>query len=173
MGDSITHGFDAMHTSNRYISRLAEALDAQEFNKAIGGERYFANLAAVRDDMEPDYVVVAYGTNDWRYSSREQFVRESTGTLQNLSRNSPNAKIFVISPTWRALWEMETAFKEFSELDALLRQESENLSNVTVLNGFDFVPHDKSYFADGGLHPTDEGFDHYFKNLWNVMKDLV
>jgi len=36
-GDSITHGYDAMRPSNRYIARLSEALCAEELNKAIGG----------------------------------------------------------------------------------------------------------------------------------------
>lgn len=172
-GDSITHGFDALHTSKRYIARLADALDAQEFNKAIGGERYFAELAAIRDDLAPDYIVVAYGTNDWRYSSREQFIRESAGTLQNLCRNYPNAKIFVISPIWRKIYETKTAFSSFFEIDRLLRNAAEELDNVTVIKGFDFVPKESRYFADGTLHPTDEGFGHYFNSLWKEIKDIV
>ena len=64
-GDSITQGFDALRPSGRYISRLADALEAEEFNKGIGGERYCPDLARLRDTFTPDYILVAYGSNDW------------------------------------------------------------------------------------------------------------
>lgn len=172
-GDSITHGFDALHPSKRYIALLADALNAQEFNKAIGGERYYADLAGAKDALDPDYIVVAYGTNDWRYSSKELFVQESTGTLQNLTANYPQAKIFVISPIWRKIYEQETAFSSFFEIDELLREEASDLPNVTVIKGFDFVPKESRFFADGTLHPKDEGFAHYFENLWREIKELL
>ena len=172
-GDSITHGYDALHPANRYIARLADALDAQEFNKAIGGERFFANLAAQRDAFDPDYIIVAYGTNDWRYSSQAQFARESTGMLANLSQNYPNAKIFVISPIWRKIYQMETAFSSFFEIDRLLREETRDMKNVTVIKGFDFVPPESRYFADGTVHPTDEGFEYYFRSLLQEIEKTL
>lgn len=43
-GDSITHGYDALRPSNRYVSKVADKLGAEEFNKAIGGEVFFLNL---------------------------------------------------------------------------------------------------------------------------------
>ena len=37
-GDSITQGYDAVNPINRYAANLADALGAEEINKAIGGE---------------------------------------------------------------------------------------------------------------------------------------
>ncbi len=172
-GDSITHGYDALHPSLRYIARLAKALDAEEFNKAIGGERYYPDLAATKDDLQPDYIIIAYGTNDWRYSSREQFCRDSAAFLQNIVRNYPGVKTFVITPVWRKIYEMETAFASFFEIDKLVRKAAEGWEQITVIKGFDFVPPEARFFADGTLHPTDEGFAHYFDNLWKEIKDLA
>ena len=45
--------------------------DAEEYNKAIGGDVFFPSLAATREDFEPDYITVAYGTNDWSKCPRE------------------------------------------------------------------------------------------------------
>ena len=62
-GDSITHGYDAHNPSFSYASRLADMLRADHVNKGIGAERFFPTLAALRDDFEPDYITVAYGTS--------------------------------------------------------------------------------------------------------------
>ena len=72
-GDSITQGYDSLSPSKKYISRVANMLDAEEFNKAIGGEVFFPELAATKEDFEPDYITVAYGTNDWARGTREDF----------------------------------------------------------------------------------------------------
>ena len=64
-GDSISQGYDALYPSNQYTPQLAKLLDAEEYNKAIGGEIFRPELALARDDFEPEYITVAYGTNDW------------------------------------------------------------------------------------------------------------
>ena len=50
-GDSITHGYDALRPSNRYVAKLAEALDAEEINKGIGGEIFFPASMALQSAM--------------------------------------------------------------------------------------------------------------------------
>ncbi len=172
-GDSITHGYDALHPSRRYIARLAEALGAEEFNKAIGGERFYPELAATKDDINPDYIVVAYGTNDWRHSSRDQFCRDSEAFIQNIIKNYPGVKTFVITPIWRKIYEMETDFSSFFEIESILCRAAQGWDQITVVKGFDLVPHDSRYFGDGTLHPTDEGFEYYFNNLWAQIKDTI
>ena len=52
-------------------ARLADALGAEEVNKAIGGECFFPELAATKEDFQPEYITVAYGTNDWSRKSAE------------------------------------------------------------------------------------------------------
>ena len=44
-GDSITQGYDVLYPSNKYATKLANILDAEEYNKAIGGEVFFPELA--------------------------------------------------------------------------------------------------------------------------------
>jgi len=164
-GDSITHGYDALHPSKRYISKLADYLEAEEFNKAIGGETFFPELAATKEEFEPDYVVVAYGTNDWSHGTREVFQKNCSAFYQNVSRNYPNARIFALSPIWRKNYLDEKEFGLFSEVEDEIRAAVEGLTNVEVIPGFDLVPHDEIYFGDLRLHPRDEGFGYYFENI--------
>ena len=63
-GDSITQGYDSRYPSLAYTNLLADALDAEAINKAIGGDRFNPDLAALPDAGPFDLVTVAYGTND-------------------------------------------------------------------------------------------------------------
>lgn len=169
-GDSITQGFDALRPSGRYIAQLADALDAEEFNKAIGGERYCPDLAALRDDFTPDYIVVAYGTNDWSGTTKEVFYPNSKAFFKELEKNYPGIRTFVITPIWRVNYAKENPrYDSFFEIESGVREAAAHMKNVTVISGFDLVPHSVDYFGDYGLHPNLDGFSHYFNNLWKII----
>ncbi len=164
-GDSITHGYDALYPSNKYITQLANLLDAQEYNKAIGGEIFFPALAAAKETFVPDYITVAYGTNDWNSCTREVFTQNCREFLANLCANYPDSKIFVITPIWRAQMNESRPFGAFEGVAEVLEKEGAAFGNISVINGFSFVPQEAALFADLRLHPNDEGFRHYFENL--------
>jgi len=169
-GDSITQGYDALRSSMRYAGMLADSLEAEEFNKAIGGEVFFPELAALKDDFEPDYISVAYGTNDWGKVSAEHFERCCGEFYRNLSVNYPNAKIFAITPIWRKDIPDWPERGPFERIAARIREVVADLPNVTLIEGWAFVPADESYYADLRLHPNDKGFAEYHKNLWKAIQ---
>lgn len=172
-GDSITQGYDALRPSRRYAARLAEALDAEEINKGIGGEIFFPALAEHRDDFEPDFITVAYGTNDWSKTKEEDFKKRCHAFYAALSMNYPKTKIFAITPIWRKDYVETKAFGEFSKVAEDIQNIVISFENVKCIHGIGFVPQDENYFADLRLHPNDSGFDHYFLNLYEqVMKNL-
>ena len=164
-GDSISMGCTVQRPSNHYTCRLAKALNAEEFNKAMGTERFFSPLAKAKDDFEPDYITVAYGTNDWDFLYREQFLKNCSKFMKNLHETYPNAKIFVITPLWRKNRDEKRDCGTFDELSAYIRKCAEEIPDIVVIDGYDLGPHEEIYFADGQLHPNDAGFDHYTKNL--------
>ena len=172
-GDSITHGYDALSPSHTYASLLADALNADAYNKGIGAEVFCPGLAEISDDIQPDYISVAYGTNDWSHKTLADLERDGNAFYEALSRRNPQAKIFAITPIWRADWEKETKAGNFFDLPALFDRMAENLPNVTVIHGIDLVPKERQYFLDKFLHPNDEGFAHYFNNLFaEIQKHL-
>ncbi len=172
-GDSITQGYDALRPSRRYAARLAEALDAEEINKGIGGERFFPALAEARDNFEPDYISVAYGTNDWSKSTEEDFKNRCHAFYDALNKNYPNARIFAITPIWRKDHEKEKAFGDFCRVKEDIQNIVKNYHNITCIDGYELIPHDENYFADLRLHPNDRGFDYYFGNLSEKVKDEI
>lgn len=169
-GDSITQGYDALYPSNKYISHLANHFGAEEYNKAIGGEVFFPELAETKEPFTPDQILVAYGTNDWNLAkTKELFLQRCKDFFRNLTNTYPHTPILVITPTWRGEWQEMRPAGAFTDVDGLIRGVAEQYKNVTVVSGMDFIEHDIKYFADRRIHPNDEGFDQYCKNLMKVF----
>ncbi len=175
-GDSITQGYDALQSHNRYSSLLADYLGADEHNKGIGGEIFFPRLAKIADrSLKPDYVTVAYGTNDWNgrrdAALFEVHVREF---YEAISEAYPDSKIFALSPIWRKdLNDGEHALGEFSKLGEKLAQLTAHIPNVTVIDGFGAVPESEDMFSDLYLHPNDEGFRHQARSFYEKIKEYI
>lgn len=171
LGDSITYGNAAMHPSSRYIARLCSALGVEEYNKGIGGEFFFPALASTKESFTPDYIVVAYGTNDWRKHPRDVFFTDVKDFFHALDQTYPGIKTYVITPTWRSNLHVETDFSSMDEVSTAIRDAARVLQNATVIDGFTLVPHDVAFYGDYGCHPNDLGFDKYFENLWAQIKE--
>lgn len=169
-GDSITQGYDALRPMNRYAARIAAALNAEEINKAIGGEVFFPELARLKDPVEPDVVVVAYGTNNWGLGEREDLLKNAPEVYRTLRENYPNAKVYALLPLWRKDRDPERAYGSFDLMREDLRQIAESIPGITVIDCYDFIPHDPGYFADLRLHPTDRGFELYAEKLLESIK---
>ena len=166
LGDSITQGYDSLHTSATYAYRIARMLCAEHKNKAIAGAVFNPRLIAAADEnYKPDYISVAYGTNDWSWLDEESFKSNAEEYLSILVHKYPNAKIAVISPIWRADFQAITPFGKFSRVSEVLFSICEKYPSVQFIEGIDLVAHSGEYFGDLALHPSDEGFSMYFEGL--------
>ncbi len=172
-GDSITQGYDALRTSHSYASRFARRIDAELVNKGIGGEQFFPQLAALKEDFTPDYIIVAYGTNDWNRSDSAPFREKCAGFYRALCANYPSIPIWAITPIWRKDCEECRKFGPFSSVDAIIRESTAQYANVRCIRGFDFIEHDAKYYADGNLHPNDEGFARYAEALYEQLEEYL
>ncbi len=166
-GDSITQGYDATYSSQAYVNKLACYLDADLFNKAIAGDTFFPELLENKDVIVPDIVTVAYGTNDWTKCSYEEFKFNLNAFFELLYENHRESKIIVITPVWRD--DIETRFPpiniSFNELRERIKKVALSYDNITVIDGDNLIPPDLNLFRDKHLHPNDEGFSYYSKNL--------
>ncbi len=164
-GDSITQGFDSLHPSKTYASRLAEALDADMINKAVGGITFKPELVEIPSEIKPDYIVVAYGTNDWNAVDLEALQKNAKGFLDGIEKNYSGIPTFVITPLWRPDWREIKKCGEFFNVENSIKEIFGNRENITVISGFELIPHDESIFGDLILHPNEKGFEHYTENL--------
>ena len=168
-GDSITRVYDALHSSKHYISILAECLQADVYNKGIGGERFIPALAATDEDFVADYIVVAYGTNDWSQTDMDTFKLNCKAFYEILSKKYPTSKIFALTPIWRKDYEVQRNCGEFSFVAEYIQDIAAGLENVYCVNGFDFVPHREEMFGDLKLHPNEEGFKYFAHNVYEAI----
>ncbi|MBQ7173528.1 MAG: SGNH/GDSL hydrolase family protein [Clostridia bacterium] len=177
-GDSITHGYDGHFPSLSYANRLAFLLDADSVNKGIGGDTFFPELIAAGGDLyeTPDYITVAYGTNDWVLFSPDELRQNCRAFYKALSEKYPNAKIFAITPLWRGDFKDRPSGKfgaPLREMDALIGDSVADLGNVTLILGEQLVPHEPEFFAEDFLHPSDLGFCQYSQNLFDEIKKHI
>ena len=171
-GDSITHGYDAIYPSLSYVNRLGNLLDADVYNRGIGGDTFSPELAK-RDNIEnPDFVTIAYGTNDWSMSSMEKFETNCRAFFKIMHERYPNARIIAIAPIWRGDSERETAMKRpVSDVYKLFCEYTKDYDHFTVVDGWNLIPHLSAFFHDQILHPNDQGFSLYAENLYKeIMK---
>ena len=169
-GDSITQGYDALHPSKTYAYRLSDTLKANMINKALGGDHFSPNLVKAASDCNPEYVIVAYGTNDWSYDEKEDITKNAVAFLDNTMEKFPDSKIYVLSPIWRKDYTEYRKAGKYNEIETIIKKACENRKNVCFISGFSLVPSDENLFGDLRLHPSDKGFEHYFKNLLDKMR---
>ena len=173
-GDSITQGYDALAPENSYASIVTDALDADARDKGIGGEVFWPTLGSLRDDFEPDYITVAYGTNDWSRNDKETFDRDCEAFYTRLSANYSEATIFALSPIWRGDKDSgKSKVGEFSYIGEKIKEVADSLPNVIFIDTDGFVPEDSAYFSDLFLHPNDDGFKPYAENLLKIIKQYI
>lgn len=172
IGDSITQGYDALHPSSTYAYKIADMLSAKCINKAIAGAIFNPSLLAAAEEHNPDYVSVAYGTNDWCMLQRDAFIKNATEFFDILIEKYPNAQISVISPVWRGDSGVITAVGEFPMVSAILQGICEKRPRLKFIEGLDLIPPNPEMYGDLFLHPSDEGFKHYFKGLEKQIFDI-
>ena len=165
-GDSITHGYDARFPSLSYPNQLADALGAEVFNKAFGGDIFNPPLVAVEDDpVRPDLITVAYGTNDWSHSQRAEMIGHARDFFALLAKKYPGIPVCVLQPIWRRDHDRVTSVGTFAEAAEIVREAAAVHPASTVLSGLDLVPHLDQCYSPDGVHPNDFGFQFMAKNL--------
>ncbi|MBQ8351623.1 MAG: SGNH/GDSL hydrolase family protein [Clostridia bacterium] len=170
-GDSITQGYDALHPSATYAVRLADAMGATLYNKAIGGAQFAPAPAEAPAGVKPDIILVAYGTNDWTCRTREELERNTRHFFETLTAQQPGIPIYAITPIWRKECEVEKPFGSFADLATMITEICAAYPTVRVINGFDLVPHEEQYFGDLCLHPNDAGFAEYAASLLKELEN--
>lgn len=173
-GDSITHGYDALKPSNRYIGRLADALNAEEYNKANGGEIFFPELAALDEPFVPDIITVAYGANDWgKNPDRATMVSHASDFYRILAEKYPNVPIFACTPIWGTFYGNVTNVGTFEDAMQIIADAVSPYPNIRLIECKHAIPWDPNLYGDLRYHPSDEGFDYQFKFVYGKIRQYL
>lgn len=162
LGDSITQGFVAGASAQTWPVLLSQDLGLDLLNQGVAGHIFDeGSLRRVKrlQEAAPRLVTVAYGTNDWaRLASPKKIKRRARAYLERVrDLFGATARIYVISPIWRADAARASASgRPLAWVGGVLRQVCEDLG-LRFVDGFDLVPHDSAYLGDMRLHPNAEG----------------
>ena len=171
-GDSITQGYDALHPRNTYAMRLADALDAELYNKGLGGAPFCPHLVKAENGVDnPDYITVAYGTNDWGGCDAETLKRNCEGFLSVLAEKYPHIPTLVLTPIWRADIDTPKKAGTYADVEKIIEDACKKYKNMTLVHGLELVPPDSSLFGDKRVHPNDHGFMYYAEGLKKYFKN--
>ena len=173
-GDSVTHGYDAIHPSLSYASQLANLLEADYINKGIGGDIYFPALLEEAECPDPDYITVAYGANDWFKCTPEEFEANCRGFFTRLTALYPKSKIFMLSTIWHC--EFDTKSKlgmTGAEQNARMREICRDYPGLYYVDGGKMTPHRQEFYTDTAGHPSEACFSIYAANLYAAIQKLL
>jgi len=177
-GDSITQGASAHMPSCEYVSRFSQLMNFNYLN--FGVSAYYFNKDVIDENapFDPDYVFVAYGTNDWystyQAKSKEEFDKRVEGFFEKLT-STYDVPIFVISPLWRKDIDAlkRSDMYDIEEMYDLLCQHTKKYKNVTVVEGMKLLPHSPEFFMPDGVHPNDLGHVCYAQSLYTEISKLI
>lgn len=174
LGDSITQGCRADHSSMTYVNQLGRFLDLRVLNHGIGGE-VFHERNYLRGSCEKfDLITIAYGTNDFSKGDKAFFTR-MPAFLKAVAEDNPETPIVVILPLFRRLEAlgMDKGIGCLQDVRDAISREAAKYANITVVNGWDLVPHDAAFYAEAFmLHPVDLGFSQFAMNLLPTLQGL-
>ena len=162
-GDSITQGYDAPHPSFSYANRLAFSLNASMINKGIGGDVFHPEM--IDDNLTPDIVCVALGSNDWGHSEYDVFLRNSEAFMHRVLEFYPQAQVFVVTPIWRRDGKRITACGKFENIAIALKELCSKLPGVHLIEGWNQAAQVADLLTDHA-HPGDLGHVLYGANLY-------
>ena len=169
-GDSITQGYDAKYSSQTYANLLADKMNATMIDLGIGGEVFRPELIDPDMDFDPDVITVAYGTNDWSGRTRFDMERNANEFYAKLRATYPKAKIFAITPIWRADDDRITKVGTFCEGVQIVIDAASAQKDIVIVDGAKMIPHLPEVCSDKYLHPNDYGFKFYANALYAAIK---
>ena len=166
LGDSITQGYGPLRSSYTYVSVANRTLNYDILNQGIGGYVYDKKSLMKMEGYNPDKIIVALGTNQYRDENMTA-VEEYYETLTGIYGDT--IPILCITPIWRG-----DSFDGFPIMDAFcekVKKIAGSYKNVTVIEGMKLVPHFPEYYLDN-LHPNCLGCEVYAKNLVDAIKKI-
>ena len=171
IGDSITQGWASSLDSYSYAYRVSSFFNAESVIQGIGGA-YFNEESFDILPFDPDVVFVAYGTNDFgHYKAYDELRVHCEAHLGLIAEEYKGKKVFVLSPIWRDQREGK-AMGTFEGCRAVIIETAKKLGLIHI-DGLILVPPLKSLFADGFLHPNDNGFSLYAENLIKEVQKYI
>ncbi|MHB1152390.1 MAG: SGNH/GDSL hydrolase family protein [Eubacteriales bacterium] len=172
LGDSISQGLMVRYSSLCYAALIERYYHFDMLNQGVGGDIYDATALDETLPFNPDYVIIALGTNDVYFIDDYDVIQTNINDYyEKINKLYGTKKVIVITPPYQVGIENNPHTYELLKkiTDKIILQAS--VYHFDVVCGFDLVPHDPAFFTDPA-HPNDLGFSQYAFNLISRLKLL-
>lgn len=171
LGDSITHGAFTTHTHMTYANLFCDMLDAEVLNQGIGGDIYCSDNIDVDLPFDPDFITVAYGTNDWRRAAGN-IPGEVKAYYDRMDIYAAGRPVFVMLPIWRSSGKEQMAGLTLADVRSIIAEEASKHPNCHVLRSDRYVHPSLDLYVDG-LHPNALGFTIMARKLYADVTGIL
>ncbi len=166
IGDSITQGYGTFMSGATYVNALQRKTGYNILAQGIGGLP-FKDCVLYKGEYEPDKIIVALGTNYYE-SLQYDYEKEAQSFFKKLNLLWGDKQIIYISPLWR---DNDVKWDRFMWCIEIAKREARKYENITLVDGFDLVPHVHECFVDK-IHPNAYGCELMASKLANIIKDI-
>ena len=166
IGDSITQGYGPFMSGATYVSALQRKTGYNIVAQGIGGLP-FKKCAIYKGEYEPDKIIVFLGTNYYE-SPEYDYEKETHDFFKKLNKTWGDKEIVYISPLWR---DNDVNWPRFTWCREVATNEALKYDNITVIDGFDLVPHVNECFIDK-IHPNAYGCELMASTLAYILKEI-
>lgn len=146
-------------------------MNAESVIQGVGSAK-FEPATVIGGDFKPEIVFVAYGTNDYHtFKTLAEVEQRAETFMKNVKTVYADAKIFVLSPTYRTDGNVQYPVGPFENFCNRLKDIAKDL-DLNVIDGEKLLPPHEYFMADS-LHPNDLGFSVFALNLLRMIKDKI
>ncbi len=171
MGDSITQGWNSEFDSMSYAWQTTLYFNADSVINGVGGGM-FHECTFDTSDFDPDVVVVAYGTNDYKYyKSLDELNCHVQAFLDLVKKAYGDKKVLCVLPIWRSDADSDAKMGTFGQCCDTIKEQIIS-HGFYLVDGDKIVPHFGKFYADH-VHPNDLGFCMYAKALQEHIEKIL
>ncbi|VGO19218.1 sulfatase-like hydrolase/transferase [Pontiella sulfatireligans] len=180
LGDSISHGTGQSTTAAGYPYQVAEALDMELFNLAVGGGKMAPDVADLLEDFDPvEAIWILIGYNDWQGGKTvSELTADYEALLSTVRLRQPDAEIFCC--TLVATTVVDDPGSGVTAGD--VRQAVSDVVNARIaagdeqlylVDGDSISSSDASYTMNTTVHFTELGAADFATNVVAIMEPVV
>ncbi|TKG96970.1 hypothetical protein EYV94_00660 [Puteibacter caeruleilacunae] len=178
-GNSITHGTGQQASYQTYPFYVANAMNWELYNLAVGGARTSVPMAQmISDDFQQiNYMTILIGYNDYNGEgiSAKEYGERLTTFIKTIRQKHHTTKLFCITPTYTRTKQS----KKSDEKITAFREAMESVVQLRETDGDDhiFLIHGENITTDADLndavHLNIEGANRFGNKLVNEMKKII
>ena len=95
---------------------------------------FVPELVELSEIQAPDYVMVAYGTNDLGKKTWDEFAENCKQFYVLLAEKYQSATIFALAPVWRKAYKEIRQCCEFHQIGEYIKEVTEAYENIHVID---------------------------------------